>query len=101
MLHDNTLKDLILKKLQQETKDLTEVLGNKELLFDNQIGNYKGIKLHHGYVFLQTVTDQITYPRGIPGKYLIETYKMVKGKKIHCYNIVGKQKFKVKPKVPK
>lgn len=98
MLHESSLKTLIIKRISNYTSEYTAILGNQYLMFEERVGEYIGVKNHHGHPFLVREGNMLTYPRGVHGKLLIETYLNLKEKKIYARNTSGGTTFKVKMK---
>lgn len=98
MLHEESLKSLIIKRISNYTSEYTAILNNQIILFDNKVGEYIGIKNHHGHPFLVREGNMLTYPRGIHGKFLVQTYLNLKEKKIYAKNTIGETTFKVRLK---
>ena len=98
MLHEESLKSLIIKRISNYTSEYTAILNNQIILFDNKVGEYIGIKNHHGHAFLVREGNMLTYPRGIHGKFLVQTYLNLKEKKIYAKNTSGETTFKVRLK---
>ncbi len=98
MLHEKSLKDLLLKRVETMTKQYTEKLGSEDLLFEESINEYVGIKIHHGYPFLFDVNKRIVYPRGLGNKMIMEIYLRLKDRKIYCKNTYNGLTYKTRPK---
>ena len=98
MLHESTLKTLIIKRISNYTNQYSSILNNSYIMFEERIGDYIGVKNHHGHPFLVKEGNALTYPRGIHGKILVQTYKTLKDKKIYARNTTEGVTFKVKLK---
>ena len=98
MLHESSLKTLIIKRISNYTNEYTAILGNQYLIFEEKVGEYIGVKNHHGHPFLVREGNMLTYPRGVHGKLLVQTYMNLKEKKIYARNISGDTTFKVRLK---
>lgn len=98
MLHESSLKTLIIKRISNYTNEYTAILGNQYLMFEEKVGEYIGVKNHHGHPFLVKEGNGLTYPRGIHGKLLVQTYLNLKEKKIYARNTSGGTTFKVRMK---
>ncbi len=98
MLHESTLKTLIIKRISNYTNQYSAILNNSYIMFEEKIGDYIGVKNHHGHPFLVKEGNGLTYPRGIHGKILVQTYNALKDKKIYARNTTEGVTFKVKLK---
>jgi hypothetical protein len=100
MLHDRepTMKILIIEKLRNYVKEYQEILKNDTIYFQDKVDKYSGVKLHHGYVFLFESPTQLTYPRGIHGKILVNILNKLKEKKVYSINQNEGLTYKVKLK---
>lgn len=98
MLHESSLKTLIIKRISNYTSEYTAILENEYLMFEEKVGEYIGVKNHHGHPFLVREGNMLTYPRGVHGKLLIQTLENLKEKKIYSKNTKDGITFKVRLK---
>lgn len=98
MLHEKTLKTLLVNQIKSRTEDHVKILGCDSIYFDEPIENFIGVKLHHGYPFFFDSDNRLTYPRGMNGQIIVETIRKFQGRKCYVYRINNGLSFKVRMK---
>ena len=98
MLHERSLKSILIERIKNYTTEYTSILGNNYLYFDQSTDKYIGVKLHHGHPFLIDKNHSITYPRGIHSRIVMDVYMSLKDRKVFTKNEIEGLTYKARPK---
>jgi hypothetical protein len=98
MLHENSLKSILIERIKNYTTVYTSVVESKLLFFDTPIDKFIGIKNHHGHPFLFDEKNIITYPRGIQSKIVMDVYLSLKDRNVYTKKKVEGLTYRVRPK---
>jgi hypothetical protein len=98
MLHENSLKSIMIERIKNYTTSYTSVLETNLLYFDKPKDKYIGVKNHHGHPFLFDEKNTITYPRGIHSKVVMDVYLSLKDRNVYTKKNVEGLTYTVRPK---